>query len=484
MPLALIILFALLLRIGGAWDKELWLDELHSAMIASRPVAEWILPGDLGGYTPLYFLISVPFSRWGTDFATRIPSIFFGTALVVMGYHFARQYGSRRFALTTALLLACSPVLIVFSSYHRMYALYPLLVLCMYYFSGSDSKNATRNYALASAAAFLTFPIAAFYAAAFALMRPRKKEVLGAVIVAVLGIAWCLPGVFAIIKDAGVGEPTAPDLNPLTSYLFLRFPKFLLGGPFGHLDSTLRLFAMPLILVGWAALGRGMFSSDSVSRRLAIATLLPPILEGAAGFFGFSTYLDKSYIPSAVFLLILMARILERIPLGSVLLIFAFFFIDSRWIDPAHPFSMKERRDEVQVPLQEVARHRIEGIDTGDTLLPLILSEQTALFGAFRYAPVSPRVRYAPAEMEVRMVIRGPYRDLTRAVMADAGIQFVPEANLPKEALWLGRARTRAGQEILTTSAGFALLRLTPQPQSSAPARLTDEIAEGGFRGR
>lgn len=68
------ILLALVLRFGGSWGKKLWLDELHSAAICQRPLAEWLGPGDLGGYTPFYFLLSLPVSRAGSDLAA--PELF------------------------------------------------------------------------------------------------------------------------------------------------------------------------------------------------------------------------------------------------------------------------------------------------------------------------------------------------------------------------------------------------------------------------
>lgn len=446
-----ILFVALILRAAGAWGKELWLDELHSALIASRPLSEWALPGQLSGYTPLYFVISLPFSRWGGDFVARLPSVICGVLTVWIGMRLTLREHSRSESLVAGILLALAPTLVVFAGYHRMYALYPLLVLLVHAFHRSERPGAGACYVFACAASMLTFPMAIFYLASFALvdLADRKRftrAVAGLLGGLAVGLLYSLPGLIALVGDATSDQAAiASQHNVLTPYLFLRFPKFLVGGPFVPLaDPRLDALKLPALLVGWLVLVIGMWSrlrdGDRVAGRLVVLTLLPPLLEALLAPFGFKTFLDKSYVPSSIFLMLLAARLASmssvRIAaLFPAVMIPAFVFVNTCWMDPLHPFSMKERRDVMQVPFHRMLERSISDPVTGG--LPVVLSDQSYVLGSLRYAPRSSRLRFAPEEMLPFMVYSGPYRDIIRRAMEESGIRFLPTHSLPVPSLWL-----------------------------------------------
>lgn len=461
---------ATLLRIAGAWDKELWLDELHSALIASRPLSEWLWPGKLGGYTPLYFLISLPFSRLGGDFMARIPSIVFGISTVYAAWRYAslKTPGRLLFPTLAALLIAVNPSLIVFSSYHRMYALYTFCLAMMLTRADSPRNGRLAFWALS---AFLAFPNAAFYVAAFfmiGLFVPSRRRAiiiaLGGVIL--LGVLFALPGLLTLQKESAAGD--VARFPALDLHLFLRFPKFLLGGPFSP-ASPLRPLAAPLAVVGWLTLAWGglrAIRGDRTCRDLVILTLLPPLLEALLQPLGIKIYQDKSYLPGAYFISLLLAYLIAGIRpsfarasgiVAVAITLAAMLKIDAAWIDGSQPFSMKERRDHVQVPLHQTAAAPIPSVDENG-IRPLVLDTPTFLLGALRYNASKSRPLYAPEERIASFSTSGPYHELVLNAVRSAGIRVVPEQELPKAALWMTTAGAVAGRTVATAPSGFVLI--------------------------
>lgn len=443
------LLLALALRCGGSWGKELWLDELHSAAICQRPVAEWVGPGALGGYTPLYFLAALPFSRAGSDLAARTVSILAGTLLLlaVPALLAVRAGGDDRgpdqaTAIRAALILAAlAPPLLVFSSYHRMYALYALLQAGAWILWDRPGRAAAAGCVLASALAFLTFPVASFYAAAllaFALLvrHHRTRAVIAVAVVAALGLLWSAEGLGTIEQEAGTQPDTAGRFPAPSPALYVAYLKFLAAGPIGVHHPYLRQLALVLLGIALVALLTGARAALRGERRRAFllhAVLLPPLCEVALLPLGVRMFQFKSYLPGALPLILLLALALAdgarsgrpRIAaaafaaLGAALTVLA-----AAWIDPARPFSMNEPRSEVFRPLVEAAGRLQEDVEDETAPRPLILRDPTSYLAIARYGGVSPRRIVAAPELFPIISVPGRYRELMVRVGTARGIEI------------------------------------------------------------
>jgi hypothetical protein len=472
-PLWVMVLLAIFLRSAGAWRTELWLDELHSALICLTPVHEWIEPGALGAYTPLYFLLSAPFMVPGMDFLARIPSLAAGAALIVLVARFLEHHESpvlKSSAGLAALLLALNPSLVIYSGAHRMYALFVLAVTAMYMTFESSRPGSGARFVISTAAAFLTFPVAAFYSAAFLLIglaspRARTRALLGFGIVFVLALCYSWNGLMSLRHETLTSGPVR--FPPLDGTLYLRLPMVLLSGPIGPTETVLRVLRIPLLLLGWAALFTGFIRGlrgESVLVRLIVIAIFPPLMEAFLLPFGVKMFQYKSYLPSAVFLTILAAVTLrgaERsasrvVATGAVIFVLASsLIIDLAWMDPARPFNMKERRDVVQAPLHEMTRSEMSFVDGDSRLLPLVLSEPTFALGGIWYGQGCRRDRYVPLEALSSFTAKGKAFQLILNGFASNGIRVVPESAIPSPALWMVRSETR--EPIARTPAGFSL---------------------------
>ena len=119
------------IRFAYASGRELWLDETHSAFLASLPLRELIafVKGDV--HPPLYFLLLAGWTRLlGDDPGTlRLLSALCSLlAAVAVYFGVARLLRSRSAGLLAAVLLLLSPVFLQYSVEVRMYALAALAI--------------------------------------------------------------------------------------------------------------------------------------------------------------------------------------------------------------------------------------------------------------------------------------------------------------------------------------------------------------------
>jgi len=123
-PLALVVLASGLVRFVGLGKESIWLDEATSILIARlnlSSVVAWAA-GDI--HPPLYYLALHFWLRFGeTEFAVRALSAVLGILTVVVTYALAQELFGPRVGVYAALLLALSPLHIVYSQEVRMYAM-------------------------------------------------------------------------------------------------------------------------------------------------------------------------------------------------------------------------------------------------------------------------------------------------------------------------------------------------------------------------
>ena len=127
-----ILAVAAAVRILGIGHDSLWGDEALSVLIAKKPLAE-VIPRviDWEQIPPVHHVILHFWIKVFGDSETsvRVPSLLAGVAAVCVAYVLVGQLAGRRVALIAALLLAVSPIHIVYSQECRAYALGVLLGL-------------------------------------------------------------------------------------------------------------------------------------------------------------------------------------------------------------------------------------------------------------------------------------------------------------------------------------------------------------------
>ena len=113
--------------------QPIWWDEAISLHLAT---SSWLgLLADRAAHVhpPLYFLLLKAWVAFAgsTAFSIRFFSVWFNTLLVPATYIFARRWVERRTAGVAALLVALSPLYVVYSQETRVYALLPLVYLAL-----------------------------------------------------------------------------------------------------------------------------------------------------------------------------------------------------------------------------------------------------------------------------------------------------------------------------------------------------------------
>jgi len=148
--LAVILLFALFLRVYNLGKPPLWVDEATSSM-ASRMIIEKGLPIFDSGllYSRAYFFhyTQAFFLLFGAnDFMARFPSVIFGLLTIVLAYFIGKEY-SKSGGLIAALFTAVFYLEVFYSRQARFYQLFQLLFFASLYFLYKSKENPKWLYA-------------------------------------------------------------------------------------------------------------------------------------------------------------------------------------------------------------------------------------------------------------------------------------------------------------------------------------------------
>src|SRR3989338_1914035 len=126
-----ILLAGVFLRTVDLDGRCLWGDENESYNRANQPLSEVVL-GLLHSspHTPLYYSFLSGWLSFGkSDAYARTPSCFFGVASIFMAWLLLKRLASEKEAILATLLLALSPIHVMYSRLVREYALLSFLSL-------------------------------------------------------------------------------------------------------------------------------------------------------------------------------------------------------------------------------------------------------------------------------------------------------------------------------------------------------------------
>jgi uncharacterized membrane protein len=182
LPLALILLIAAALRIGGLTAESLWLDEGHTVWRISQPAFEMLPDADEGAQGPLYYFgLKVWCEILGNGpFMLRFPSALFGIAAVPLFFWLGRRWFGESTGLIAALLLATNPFAIHYAQDARPYTLFLFLSAASFVYLGRllDSPRGRDGllYALSTASAVYTHAFSAFLLLAHAVVYAIERR--------------------------------------------------------------------------------------------------------------------------------------------------------------------------------------------------------------------------------------------------------------------------------------------------------------------
>jgi mannosyltransferase len=131
-PLSVIILIAAALRLYALGRVSFWFDEAITLWWTEN-IGTLFMPAECA--PPLYPILVLAWKSFcGNEFFLRLLSAIFGTATVIMVYFTGKRFFDKRAALTASFLLAISPFHIFYSRELTPYALLAFLVLMSVYF--------------------------------------------------------------------------------------------------------------------------------------------------------------------------------------------------------------------------------------------------------------------------------------------------------------------------------------------------------------
>lgn len=160
LPLSILIL-GLALRVFHLTHNSLWVDEGFSVSVASHGIRDIIAGTAADQHPPFYYLLLHYWMLLGRSvFNIRLLSVLCGTACIAVIYELARRLYGPGLAVTTAFLLAISPMHIWYSQEARMYVLLGLLTMFSVYLTWrlleQPSRGIWLSYGLVTLAALYT----------------------------------------------------------------------------------------------------------------------------------------------------------------------------------------------------------------------------------------------------------------------------------------------------------------------------------------
>jgi len=258
MTIIAILILGLVLRLVNL-NQSLWLDETVQAITSKGSFLN--LFGELRGYfhPPFYH-----FLMWGWahlfgngEIMMRLPSVFFGTATILIVYLIAKQSYSetRSLAIVAGLFLATAPFHIYYSQEARTYAMTTFFAsLSMYWFvrmvnsqlliadrKTPNIKHQSSNIFYIFSTAFMLysdyyglFVFLAQIVASLIILRKKTVSLLRYYVGVLLLFLPCLPLLWVQLKTGSQATAFLPEWGKLVNLNFLKalpltFVKFSLG---------------------------------------------------------------------------------------------------------------------------------------------------------------------------------------------------------------------------------------------------------------
>lgn len=324
------LLLGLILRFYNNTAVALWHDEAFSALYIRYPWGEMLRRIILDVHPPLYYLV---LRLWSYVFGSSLLSlrglsILFGVATIYAGYLFILQiYGSRKWALYAALLLAVNPFLIQYSLEARMYTLGTFLLLMSSYLLLKGLESNRRKfwvwYALTATAClythyFLFFSVAAqilyilyhlYKIEGLKLAALKSPKFINTALTGVLMLVLYLPWLPSFIEQNQrvQGSYWIPPMDrwAIPSTVF----KMALGG-----QGSTHASALLATALGLAAIYYFFSKTKEQAKWLILAGVVVPFLGSILMSLKTAIYLDRYFVFACLFFVFAIAMAIVQVP--------------------------------------------------------------------------------------------------------------------------------------------------------------------------
>lgn len=277
-------------------NQSLWLDEginimaaksfSFFGMVTQYAVADFHPPG--------WFII---LWSWGklfgySEFAVRLPSVFFGVLTVYITFLIGKKLVSKNLGLIAALLLSVNPLHIYYSQEARMYALAALAVAVNIFLLVKIIKGEKVSLIflivsnlfvlLSDYIAYFIFPAQLIF-----LLFYRKKEIIKKWFMALAGaLAFYVVWLPVFLRQLDVGASASANLPTwkfvVGGFDFKTIPltvvKFIIGRVSLANKVIYAAVLLPVISLFIYLIWRGLRGSDNLSKKLFLAWLIVPPL--------------------------------------------------------------------------------------------------------------------------------------------------------------------------------------------------------------
>ncbi len=345
LPIALILLLALVIRLINLGGRALWYDEAFAVLFASKGLSAMLygtltpVAGGAADIHPLlyYGTLDVWMRIFGESaFAVRFLSVVYGVATVAMVYLLAKSLFDAKTGLMAGVITAIAPFHVQYSQETRMYALLGLLLMAASWcfiggWRGSDGIQSKASlwmkwrywlgFGVFAGLAMYTQQLAAFYLVAIGpipFLARRRHAIVGMMVgvatAVVVYLPWLvnLPGQLQKVRSYyWLDKPSiATPLLTIRSFLSVNmdFPK-----PASLIAFFVGLFIVLLLMVQVILFLRQ--PRNRVQRKPVLLVLwlavVPPLLMWLVSQVQ-PVYLERSLLPSALMLYIALAWLFSR----------------------------------------------------------------------------------------------------------------------------------------------------------------------------
>ena len=337
-PLALIVLLAVMLRLVNLGERNLWYDEAFAVLFAEKGLDAMLygtlepVAGGASDIHPLlyYGTLNIWMNLFGQSaFAVRLWSVLLGVATVGMVYVLGRELFDGRVALVAALITAVAPFHIQYSQETRMYALLGLILITTTWCFVRGWRSVERHeagwrvwrwwlgFGVFAGLAMYTQQLAAFYLIALALvplLARRSSQIrwiiVGGIVALIVYLPWLenLPGQLDKVRSYYWLAPPSIAQPLLTIRSFLTVNLDYPGPLVGFLGA---LFIV-LFLVIQLIVSRRRHRANRWSLWLVLWLAAgPPLLMWLVSQVQ-SVYLERALLPSALMLYVALAWLFVR----------------------------------------------------------------------------------------------------------------------------------------------------------------------------
>lgn len=378
----LVLLLAVALYLFNLAGNGLWLDEFSSIQDAQA------LPGRFDPTRPLYYIVLRVWMLLGTgERWLRGLSVLFGLGSVWMAYRLGRRVAGVAVGLTTAVLLACSPLMLNHVQEVRMYPLGNFLVLLgsLFLLQALDRPTTASmlRWSIVRMLATLTIPLSILLWPADVIVivitfRQRWVTIVRFALSMALAGLLLVPSAIAMVRRAGPGfvsDWAAGQADPGLASIVAKLTSFTVFWPLASLPQSLIIkgfyYAFTLLLAVLLAMGLVRIKRQVELRWVTLWAFVPAALMLLFSYLSSPIWTGRYLLFLSPFVMLLLAvgfdQLRQRYRMGAIALCLIYALaLGGGW----HQYYTNWDRDGWREAVEDIQRQEMAG-DTIAVYAPL-----------------------------------------------------------------------------------------------------------------